>query len=469
MSGKILIVDEVATNRIILKVMLSAAHFSVSQADSGAAALAQAAALRPDMIVAKAELADMDGAAFVAALRALPGLAATPVVLILPGNSQAMRIAALSAGADDVIPQPFDERAMMARLRSLLHQHHMLQDLQTHAGSDGAIGFGEVEQRFQHIGRVALLSGTRAAAMQLASRLTQCCRHQISAMTAQDIMGDPTRTQPPDVFVIDIPDGNADQSLQMVAELRTAPQARHSRVIALLQGASAPLAPHLLDMGINDVLTGPVDLDELSLRLGIQLRRKATLDRLHRQMQDGLKAAMTDPLTGLYNRRFALPFVQRLMAGSGDGDARPFAVMVADLDHFKAVNDTFGHAAGDRVLTQIAALLRSHVREGDMIARIGGEEFLIVMPDTSRADARKVADALCRIVRSTPITLRHRAEPLHVTVSIGVALGNGDGATMSDGTGIGRVEALLDQADRALYAAKAQGRNTVTVSARTAA
>jgi two-component system cell cycle response regulator len=165
--------------------------------------------------------------------------------------------------------------------------------------------------------------------------------------------------------------------------------------------------------------------------------------------------AVTDHLTGLYNRRYALAHLQR-MADSARASARPFAVMVADVDRFKAVNDTFGHATGDAVLAEIAARLRDNLRPGDMVARLGGEEFLIAMPDTGDVSAATAADRLRRIVSASDIPVPGRPGGLTATISIGVSVAQpGVDTTLPD---------LIDRADQALLAAKADGRNQISLA-----
>ncbi|MFU8883513.1 MAG: GGDEF domain-containing protein, partial [Rhodobacterales bacterium] len=182
----------------------------------------------------------------------------------------------------------------------------------------------------------------------------------------------------------------------------------------------------------------------------------------------GLRAAVTDPLTGLYNRRYALPHLTR-MTEQASRSGRRFAVMLADLDHFKAINDRFGHAAGDAVLVEVAHRLRSNLRAVDLVARIGGEEFLIALPDTDRTEARVAARRLCRIIAQDPFILPGKGQSTSMTVSIGVTMGHSgqppervidpDCDIAAD-----PVQQLLLQADKALYGAKACGRNQVTLS-----
>lgn len=463
MSGKILIADPVSTNRIVLKVKLSAAHFNVSQASTGAEALRLAAELRPDLILASAQLSDRDGATLISQLRARSDLAGIPVVLILPEDTHAARMAALMAGADDVVTPPLDERVLLARLRSILRQHHNLHDLRVHAGPEGMMGFGEAVQGFQQQGHVAIVDADKAASIRLRQKLTQTCHHAITALCTDQPFGAFTDADMPDLFVLGMTGASRDAGLRLMAELRGAPRARHCRFVALVDHKDDALSANLMDMGLNDVISYPIEIEEISLRINTQICQKMAVDQLRDQLHDGFRAAMIDPLTGLYNRRFAMPFLEQLTDPGGD-HYESFAVMLADLDHFKRINDQYGHAAGDHVLIRVAEVLRAGLREDDMIARIGGEEFLIVMPDMSRSRASQIAARLCQDVGNAAIAPDGVGVPLHVTISIGVTMGQ-------SGTGAPRQtpDRLIDQADKALYVAKAEGRNKVTFSARSAA
>ena len=152
-----------------------------------------------------------------------------------------------------------------------------------------------------------------------------------------------------------------------------------------------------LDLGANDILAEGFPSGELAIQVRTQLRRKADAARLRASVRDGLKLAVTDPLTGLYNRRYAMSHLGRI-AEQAARSGRSFTVMVADIDRFKAINDTWGHAAGDSVLVQVARILPDNLRAVDLVARIGGEEFLVVMPDTEEAEARLAAERLRRVV-----------------------------------------------------------------------
>ena len=459
MSGKILIVDDLATNRIVLKVKLSEAFYEVIQAGSGAEALEMAVDQRPDLIVSNARLSDMDGAHLTKALRKIDALADIPVVLIFDSASDPDKLSALIAGANEVLIKPINEPLLLARLRSLLRQHHSTQDLQIHAGTASALGFAEAQHGFETTGRVALVAAQKSDAMQMQAMLSRHSNDTFIPLTTAQAAGHADDSARPDIFVLKFSRKTLKSGLRLMAELRASPSTRHCPVIVLPGECDNSMQATILDMGANDVVCGPVAPSELALRISAQLRGKHHADQMRDQLQDGLKAAVIDPLTGLYNRRYGLPYLER-MINSPDHEGRSFAVMVADIDHFKQVNDHYGHATGDIVLEQVAHKLRDNLRKDDMIARIGGEEFLIIAAGYSRKQAAQAATRLCRIIQHMAITPPGQSKPVQVTVSIGVAMGPGQsgGAQASAG-------ALLDQADQALYRAKADGRNTVTLSA----
>ena len=209
------------------------------------------------------------------------------------------------------------------------------------------------------------------------------------------------------------------------------------------------------DLGADDLVDRDVPAAELALRLRALIRRKHREDDLRAHVQDGLRLAMIDPLTGLHNRRYALPHLaaiaERALLSQG-----VFAVMVIDLDRFKSVNDRLGHASGDAVLVEVARRLQASLRQGDLLARIGGEEFLAALPETSFEEACHIADRLCRAVEELPIDTGCAAG-LRVTVSIGLAVSTATNRTEDAKT-------IIDRADHALLRAKAEGRNKVTIS-----
>ena len=213
------------------------------------------------------------------------------------------------------------------------------------------------------------------------------------------------------------------------------------------------VAKGLVDLGANDYLIRPVDRQELLARTNTQIRRKRLQDRLQQNYQRGLSLVLTDPLTSLYVRRYGEAHLDELLERVNQ-DATSAAVLLFDVDHFKQVNDTHGHDAGDDVLRELAARTIKSVRSVDLTVRWGGEEFLVVMPETDLANAAAVAERLRAAVAKELFTVRSSGEKLAVTISVGVAtaIAGGD-----------HRDRLLKRVDDALYSAKSAGRNRVIV------
>ena len=461
MTARILVVDAVPTNRIILRVKLSAAFYEVVQAASGHAAIAMIRKTKPDLVMTASELPDMSGRALCAAIQRDPAYARTPIVIVHGEEDANERLASLSAGADDVLVRPIDDLVMLARLRSLLRARDAEAELQLRDDTRRALGLGMEEEAgtFSQPALVHLIATSDLADPQELQRgLQDRVDHRVELIDAEEALRE--RNPAPDVVVIAEGPNSHGEGLMLLPQMRASSLTRHAALIYVAQPHQRREAASALDMGANDLLGAGPDLTELAIRLKKQIARKRTNDRLRANMRDGLRAAVADPLTGLYNRRYAMPHIRRL-AERAASQRRPYALLVADLDHFKQVNDRYGHGAGDTVLVALSERLRDNLRAADLISRWGGEEFLVAMPDTDLPAARATAERLCQVMAQEPVVLPC-GRGLTVTPSIGVAIGR-PGDTLT-----GPLD-LIDRADRALYAAKDKGRNTVVIADRVTA
>jgi two-component system cell cycle response regulator len=243
--------------------------------------------------------------------------------------------------------------------------------------------------------------------------------------------------------------------LRFAAQIRSDEVTRNLPVLAIVDFDERPRLVKALEIGVNDILAKPVDPGELAARAKTQIRRKRYTDYLRNNLDHSLEMAVTDPLTGLHNRRYMTGQLEALMARAAHG-GEPVALLVIDIDHFKKINDSFGHDVGDEVLREFAVRLASNVRAVDLPVRYGGEEFVIVMPDTELIAARRIAERIRLHVAGSPFRVLNGRELLNVTISIGVA------ASLP---GEDRPYTLLKRADEAVYEAKTTGRNKVIAHA----
>ncbi len=209
-----------------------------------------------------------------------------------------------------------------------------------------------------------------------------------------------------------------------------------------------------LDLGAADYLGRPLDRNEILARVRTQIRRKRYQDRLRTNYENNLSLAFIDALTGLHNRRY-LDVHFRTLAERMPVHRKIIAVQMIDIDRFKPINDSYGHAAGDEVLRAVAQRIARNLRGFDTVIRWGGEEFVVIMPETTMKQAMMVAERLRRRMADSPITLPPPIGNVQVTISIGVAV------TLPGGV---PNDALLHEADIALYRAKNEGRNRVCAS-----
>ena len=464
MPGRILVVDDVATNRIILKVKLASAAYEVLQAGGGIEALRMAQKDRPDLILLDVSMPDLDGLEVCRRLKADHRTAEIPVIMVTSLNDTASRIAALEAGAEDFMSKPLNDLGLLARVRSLLRARGVASELALREGTRQALGFAEPASGFAAAGRICLVAEDEATAVCWRHGLAERMHDKIGISTPNEVLRDAGGPDLPDLYVIAADLTRSNEGLMLLSELRSRQTTRHAGIIIAVDRDAHASATMALDMGASDIVTLPLDFDELSLRLKAQLARKRQGDRLRSRVRDGLQMAVTDPLTGLYNRRYAMSHLTRVRERA-IANERTFAVMLIDLDHFKAVNDTHGHAAGDAVLISVAETLSGNLRAVDLVARIGGEEFLAILPDILPDAALNAAERLREAVCATPVELPATSEqpstmPLIQTISVGLVTGGGGPA----GTDVSLSE-LLDRADKALYRAKENGRNRVSVTA----
>jgi two-component system cell cycle response regulator len=256
-----------------------------------------------------------------------------------------------------------------------------------------------------------------------------------------------------DVFIVSLGLKDYD-GLRLCSQIRSLERTRHLPILMVSDFEDRPRVLRGLDLGVNDYLVRPVDRNELIARVGTQLRRKRYADLLRNNVQASIEMAVVDQLTGLHNRRYLELHLASLL-DNAVGRGKALSLMILDIDHFKSVNDTHGHDAGDLVLKHFAQRVKRVVRQADLVCRLGGEEFVVVMPDTSIAVASVIAERVRAAIQGEQFVIDESSRTIPVTVSAGLAESIGDA----------NPDSLFKRADRALYRSKNSGRNRVTADA----
>jgi two-component system, cell cycle response regulator len=453
MTARILVVDDIEANVRLLEAKLSAEYYQVLTATDGVSALAMAAAERPDIILLDVMMPGMDGFQVCRRLKDDPATRHIPVVLVTALDGRTDRIAGLEAGADEFLTKPIDDIVMFSRVRSLTRLKLVIDELQAREASGRRMGViaGAAARLAGTGGRVLIVDDNERQAQRMATELAS--EHRPVVETDPD-KAHLTARGPVDLIIVNVAAKGFD-GLRFSADLRSDPATRHLPILAVFDPDDRPRAIRALEIGINDLLPRPIDAQELGARARTQIKRKRYTDLLRNNLDHSLELAVTDQLTGLHNRRYMVGQLDALVTRAVKGGA-PVSALMLDIDHFKKINDSFGHDIGDEVLREFAVRLASNVRAIDLPCRYGGEEFVVIMPDTVLADAERIADRIRRHVGGSPFRVDGGRELLTVTISVGVAstLGETDNP-----------DALLKRADAGLYEAKSGGRNQVIVRA----
>jgi two-component system cell cycle response regulator len=455
MTARVLVVDDVPANVKLLEARLSAEYFDVMTAVSGQEALNICERAECDVVLLDVMMPDMDGFEVCRRLKTSMTTHHIPVVMVTALDQPSDRVKGLESGADDFLTKPVSDVALIARVRSLSRLKLMTDELRMRAITSREIGIESPEREALaeagRNGRILMVDDRPA--------LSDRIQNMLASEHSVDMERDPTEALfhaaegNYDLVIVSLDLENFD-GLRLCSQLRSLERTRNVPVLAIAEADNNARLVRALEIGVNDYLVRPFDKNEILARARTQIRKRRYTERLRDNVQLSIEMAITDALTGLYNRRYMETHVGTLV-DQAIARGKPLSVLILDIDYFKSINDTHGHDAGDAVLQDFAVRIRKSIRGIDLACRYGGEEFVVVMPETDMAVATMVAERLRRRIASEPFPIQKGARLIEVTISIGIAaLGSGDDAA-----------AVIKRADQALYRAKRDGRNRVVPDA----
>jgi two-component system cell cycle response regulator len=455
MTARVLVVDDVQTNLKLLQARLGIEYFEVTTATNGPDAIAICEKGGCHIVLLDVKMPGMDGFEVCRRLRIAPETAHLPIVLLTALDRPADRVRGLDSGADDFLTKPVDEIALIARVRSLVRLKFSIDELRARAvqGAEaGMMGPAEALDLDASIrGRLLLVDEQRASSERIVGALSP--HHDVILSDDPGEALKAVRDETIDLMIVSLGFGAFD-GLRLSSQARSRERTRRLPILLIADPEDRPKVLRGLELGVNDYLTRPIDRNELLARVRTNIRQKRYADRLRQSVRQSIEMALYDPLTGLNNRRSLERRLPSMIETARQRGAA-LTMMILDIDHFKRVNDTYGHHVGDLVLKGFAAQLQEIVRSGDLLCRLGGEEFVVAMPGVDGIQAARIAERARGTTESREFVIDGAAGAVSITVSVGLAewREKWDAAE------------LYRRADHALYRSKSAGRDRVTQDA----
>lgn len=455
MTARVLVVDDIPANVKLLEAKLTAEFFDVITANNGQAAIDIAAKEQPDIILLDVMMPVMDGFDACANLKSREDTQHIPVIMVTALDQPSDRVRGLEAGADDFLTKPVNDLALFSRVRSLVRLKMMTDELRMRQATGRDMGLlsspYDDPAGDEASAKILIVEEREETARRIREVLEP--QHRVKVEADRDDAIVAARGGEFDLVIVSLAIAGQ-EGLRLCSQLRSMAETRGIPILVIVDDGDNPALARALDLGVNDYLMRPIDRNELVARVKTQFKKKRYSDKLKQNLEMSVEMAVTDQLTGLYNRRYMSGHLDNLLKDTVDRE-KALSFLIIDIDYFKSVNDTFGHDIGDEVLRQFGGRIVSNVRGIDLVCRYGGEEFVVVMPDTDLTFAYAVAERVRQQVADVPFEVG-LDDPLKITISIGVTVSEGTSDTAGG---------LLRRADQALYRAKREGRNRVVADA----
>jgi len=453
MTARVLIVDDILPNIRLLEARLSSEYFEVVTATSGAEALEKVELFSPDIVLLDVMMPIMDGFEVCRRLKANPNTTHIPVVMITALTDSANRIKGLESGADDFLSKPVDDTALMARVRSLVRLKMTIDEWRRRENTANQFGFVTSKPTMPNEpcnkARILVVEDKSFEVEKIEEALDKDEDDIISTNSIDEAL-ERVKSEIFDVIIVSLNLLHQD-GLRLCSLIKSNEKSRSTPILIISEDTDMKLIEKALEMGVHDYILRPVGKNELLARVRTQVRRKRYQNRLLENYEQSLTLALIDSLTGLYNRRYLMVHLEKLLKKNFE-TKKTLCVLMLDIDFFKKVNDVYGHNVGDEVLKIFSKRISKNLRSFDLVSRIGGEEFFVVLPDVNTEMAIIVAERLRKSICDTPFNASTPEGKIDISVSVGGALISSKELT---------VEEALKAADEQLYAAKESGRNRV--------
>jgi two-component system cell cycle response regulator len=447
MTANILIIDDITANVKLLEAKLFNEYYNIFTSNSGSDALVKLSQYKIDVILLDVMMPNMDGFELCNIIKKNIKTINIPVIMVTSLSDIEDRIKGLEAGADEFITKPIDDIALFTRIKSVLRIKTIIDELILRNRTNVELGMLEIELENNFTNnKLLLINENEIEAQHIATMINTLFRQVM-------IISDVTKIElnesfVPDVIIISCQMMNIDP-LRIVAKLKAVENLR--RTIFMMSATEENIAIVIkgMNIGINDYFCYPIDKSELIARMKTQLRKKQYQDKLRADFDETIHLSIKDGLTNLFNRHYFDIHIKQLILSDIEHQKTLWLMMI-DIDHFKQVNDKYGHQAGDELLFLLANILKNNVRITDIVARYGGEEFAILAKNLSREDIDELAERIRSVIEKQNFVIENAAS-LKITISTGISkFRTGDS-----------VATFIKRADNALYQAKKNGRNNI--------
>ncbi len=456
MTARILVVDDILANVKLLEAKLTAEYFDVLTAMSGVEALEVVQRSLPDIVLLDVMMPGMDGFETCRRIKSNPATQHIPVIMVTALDQPSDRVQGLEAGAEDFLTKPVNDVALLARVKSLVRLKMVTDELRMRAATSERMGLIEqavvVEEALKAPGRILLVEDRESSIERIVETLEESHTVEVISDPNEAMIKAPEMDC--ELLIVSLGLDGFD-GLRLCSQMRSIERTRDLSILMLVESDDNTRLLRGLDIGVNDYLMRPIDRNELLARVRSQLKRRRYTEQLRDSVEQSMELAITDSLTGLYNRRYMESHIATLVQKAANR-GKEISIIILDIDFFKAVNDSHGHDIGDEVLKEFSQRILHNTRGIDMACRLGGEEFVLVMPETDLSFAFMVGERIRQRIAATSFKAGPDGESLELTCSVGVAC-----LEQLEDT----PETILKRADMALYRAKNDGRNRVVAEA----
>ncbi|MDY6933379.1 MAG: response regulator [Spirochaetota bacterium] len=461
---RILIVDDDPINLKLLAAMLPADKYEIIKANNGEEALEKVYEECPDLILLDIMMPGIDGYEVIRRLKKNSKTMYIPVILVTALGGAEDKAKGLEVGADEFLNKPVNTAELQTRVNSLLllkeYQEQLSSRTQSEQFFTDPILMEQSSCKLKdppqdhlptNLPSVLLVDDDESDIKLFMHYLSDEAYQLEMVKNGEDAIS-LAQHKEIDLILLDMLLPGMD-GFEVCKRLKEMKETRNIQIIAVTSLCDIESKIKGIELGADDFLVKPVDRQELMARINALIKKKAYLDELCGRFQTVLNAAINDKLTNLYNHTY-FKHVLDIEIKRSLRQKHPVTLMLIDIDNFKLYNDTLGHLAGDELLKQIAQLFKDHIREVDLAARYGGDEFAIIMPYVGSKEAAIIAERIRQAVWEMAFSHKSLLLPDKLSISIGIAFSPFDATTM---------EELIEIADRELYNAKNSGKDQVSI------